>query len=291
MASGKQEIEAWRRAVRAQVQRLQEAKDPSNQADDNIDYALGCSDMLCCVLDGVSGGSAGAAIGGALNLLGASAKTGVPIVPNPFFILNGHDDDEDCPLTRNYMKSRIWKGAGATAITLTGAAASAGTYGINVLDIGVQANAVGSTAAHIVQLSRIAHANRQTQTISRWLTAILFMKSMKVGVRGTQLVGSALPAASLGAGIAAAVAKLGLKLTTANVCMTTAMAIHWRAYQEQAIGRAFAGAGRKAGPGTRIFVELFQRRGATRVFGQYDAMGLIREPAGYLALNDKISLI
>jgi len=293
MPSGKQEIAAWKAAVAQEVTRVNESRDTKNNADTGITIALACANVFFGQMEGVGGVVQAAKA----NLLGAALKTGVPVVPNPYFILNGHDDDEECPLTRNYLKGRRWTEAGSATLAVAGTASSVGMGGINAAGIAMHGNAVGSTAAHIVQLSRIAMAHRQTETISRWLTTIVAMKSAKAALRGGQVVGAAIPAASLGVGIGVGVAKLGLKLSMRSLCLTTSMALHWRAYQEQTIGSmlgrrpGLSGGGASAGPATRIVVELFRRRGATRVFGQYDALGLIREPAGYLAVNDKIMLM
>ncbi len=49
--------------------------------------------------------------------------------------------------------------------------------------------------------------------------------------------------------------------------------------------------GATAGPASAIFWEIFTKRGATMVFGSYDVAALVREPAGWLALADKLMLI
>ena len=50
-------------------------------------------------------------------------------------------------------------------------------------------------------------------------------------------------------------------------------------------------AGPSAGPASAIFWEIFTKRGATRILGNYDIDALVREPAGWLALGDKLTLI
>ncbi len=49
--------------------------------------------------------------------------------------------------------------------------------------------------------------------------------------------------------------------------------------------------GPKAGPASTIFWEIFTKRGATRLLGAYDVAALVREPAGWMALGDKLMLI
>ncbi|WP_419730310.1 hypothetical protein [Lichenicola sp.] len=49
--------------------------------------------------------------------------------------------------------------------------------------------------------------------------------------------------------------------------------------------------GAGAGPASGIFWEIFTKRGATRAFGKYDIQALVKEPAGWMALADKLLLI
>ncbi len=57
----------------------------------------------------------------------------------------------------------------------------------------------------------------------------------------------------------------------------------------QAQARRVDGPG--AGPASKIFWEIFTKRGATRLFGAYDVAALVKEPAGWMALGDKLMLI
>ncbi len=218
-------------------------------------------------------------------------KKGRNEIPNPWFVFNGHEDHES-PKTKKYLKTRGYKSKGATAITVAGGLASAHTAGINAGAIGVHANATGSTLAHMTKIITIAKSYKQTKTISEWCRVVMSAKAAKASIRGAQLAGAAIPFASLPASIATAVAKAGVKLTMTNLCYTTAANIHWRAYQEQAIsGGLNLGTGRDVGPASKIYWEIFQRRGATRIFGQYDTAALIAEPCGWRALGDKLLLI
>ena len=49
-------------------------------------------------------------------------------------------------------------------------------------------------------------------------------------------------------------------------------------------------ASRKA-PASAIMYEIFTKRGITRLFGKYDTAAIMREPSGWLALNDKLMLM
>lgn len=108
------------------------------------------------------------------------------------------------------------------------------------------------------------------------------------------MVCSAIPVPAVGiiTGIAAAAGKVGVTLTFSKIAAATAAEIHWRAFQEQAIsGGLKLGAGAGVGPASRMLYELFTRRGATRVFGRYDVNRIIKEPAGWLAVYDKLMLV
>ena len=121
-------------------------------------------------------------------------------------------------------------------------------------------------------------------------------KGSKLGVRGAGLVGASVPvpAVGLGVSIATTVAKLGIKVTLGKLIMRTSMEVHWRAYQETNLGRSAAGGGVSkgpVGPASAMFYEIFTKRGATRIFGKYDTEQLIREPGGWMALNDKLMVM
>ena len=51
------------------------------------------------------------------------------------------------------------------------------------------------------------------------------------------------------------------------------------------------GRGDSVRPASRIYWEIFTKRGMTRAFGCYNISGLVREPAGWLPLADKMMLI
>lgn len=207
--------------------------------------------------------------------------------PNPWFVWNGQDEGPTS-YTRRYLKNRDWKSRGATAISVAGGAAQAITF-VDVGSMAVHANALGSTGVHMFYLKKIADSYKQTRTIGNWLGVIMKMKTLKAGVRTAGLVGAAVPVPMVGTatGVLAAAATMGAKLTMTKVCLATSADLHWRAFQELKLTGAFGGG---TGPALRIMQELFQRRGATRVFGQYDVPRIIQEPNGWLAVQDKLML-
>ncbi|MGE4481434.1 hypothetical protein [Acidocella sp.] len=271
-------------------------KQVGNNSPSTEEAVLFVADTLSTVFD--------SATGGVLSTLNTAAQTlysiakanqegGDAVIPNPWFVMNGHDDRAN-PRSARYFQGRAWKSIGSSAFSLAGTAASAHTVGINFADVVTNANALGSTTAHITKLIAIAADKRTSRsiTVQDWLKVVLAMKTAKAGIRTGSLIGGLVPGASLPAGIATTVTKMGIRLSMNSACLTTAAAIHWRAFQEQQIsGGLSLGKGGKIGPASRIFWEIFTRRGMTRMFGKYDIDALVHEPAGWLALHDKLMLL
>lgn len=245
------------------------------------------------VIDGATGSCIAGVVAGGLQTLTDTIKhnQGSGLTPNPWFVFNGHDEAES-PYTRKYLRNRGRKGIAGGLFGMAGAGGSAVTQ-VDVAGILQHGNAVGSTSAHLVKLYNMSKSYKQSQTLSGWFDLLIKMKSVKAGVRGTQLVGSSIPVTgvSIATGIAAAAGKLGIKLHYTNTCLITAADLHWRAYQEQAISGGLLGKTGKVGPASNMIYELFTRRGVTRVFGKYDVDKLIKEPAGWMAISDKLLLI
>ncbi len=215
-------------------------------------------------------------------------KTDVSVKSNPWFIANGHEGDS--PVTQAYLFTRSWKAVAGTSVSLVGSLLSHHTGGVNVGSIARHGSSFGTTSAHLLAVKAIANSNKKTETISRWCDVIIRAKAAKAALRGTQLAGAATPVPLVGAlvNIAAAAGKLGIKVGLPEMCYLAAIEIHWRAFQEQAISVGFSKTSTKVGPASRIFSELFTRRGLTAIGGSYDVASLIREPAGWMALGDKM---
>ena len=259
-------------------------------------------DVIGAVVDGLAGalgddnvlddvvvcGGAGLGLNviyGAYKLI--KSKKDLAELPNPNFVFNKQCDEDDpaSPVTLKYMRSRIVKGMASSAIQLGGSISSKAMVDVDVVGGLQHINATGSTLAHIMKLKAIAKSYKQSETISRWLDVVTTMKAMKATIRGSQIVGALVPGAGLPIGIAAAVAKIGIKLTVTKICYWTAADLHWRAFAERRINKS------AVGPGGRIVAELFTRRGATRILGKYDVDAIINEPCGWMAVADKICLI
>lgn len=223
---------------------------------------------------------------------------GTTPVPNPYFYLNGFDE-EDSPATRTYLRHRKLKSYGGAAFSLIGAAVSPAAAGVNAAGIARHGSSVMSTGFHLYHIHSIARSYRQSATISQWVDLIIKMKAIKAASQGTQLTASCMPGGTYAAaGVAAAclgssatlIQKIAGK-TLGGACSMAAMEIHWRAYREQSVLGAQRGVGAGTGPATRIIAEVFNRRQYRVLGGQYNYHALIREPAGWQALNDKLMLL
>jgi hypothetical protein len=226
----------------------------------------------------------------------ASSSSELP--PNPRFVANGHDGFS--PRTLSYLLSRSCINAASAGLEGTSALAS-GVTQVDIVGTGKAGNALASTVVHMVQLRAIGAHYRQSDTITAWIDAVLRAKAMKSGIRAADLAGAAIPIGAVGIGtaVATAMAKAGVQLTMGTLIGRVAMELHWRAYVEMMIGdtnksqvnRRDKPLGKPTGPASAVLFELFRRRGLTRFQGQYDVAALIHEPAGFLAVRDKLLLL
>lgn len=213
--------------------------------------------------------------------------------PNPLFMSHGFDDIH-APRTTRYMLNRTYKNIGGTTLAAAGTLASQATQ-VDVSGILMHTNATGSTLAHMKMLNGIAKKYPRSTTVQNWVKTCMTAKEFKVGIRGTQLAGAAIPIGAVGiaTSVAAALAKLGVKLTYGTVINRVAMELHWRANVEMRLSAIGGGSATKSanGPASAVMFEIFRRRGFTRVFGQYDVPALISESGGWWALRDKLLLM
>lgn len=215
------------------------------------------------------------------------------IIPNPAFLANGHDGRS--PKTRKYVTGRTFKGLGGGAVSLVGGLAS----GVTMVDVGSilkEGSSVGTTTVHLIGIRAAGKGFKRSETVTRWVDSIIKAKAAKLGIRGVGLAGAAIPipAVGLATSVATTVAKLGVKVTLSKLIARTSMEVHWRAYQETVIAGSIGGRGGKGGPvgpASAMFYEIFTKRSFTRLLGKYDTDKLIREPGGWMALNDKLMMM
>jgi len=219
---------------------------------------------------------------------------GPVLLDNPYFIGNGHGETDPSAKTAKYLKHRGYKDLGAKSASIAGAVGSVWTQ-VDVAGIGLHGNSVGSTACHLKMLADMARKSRKTGTVANWLELVIKMKVIKMTCRTSSLVGAAvpIPAVGLTTGIMAAAVATGAKLTLTKACSATALELHWRAKQEQFMSGSVLGGGTggSVGPASRILWELFTKRGITRLLGKHDIAKIVNEPAGWMAIKDKLLLI
>ncbi|MGI4960046.1 MAG: hypothetical protein ACRYGI_20945 [Janthinobacterium lividum] len=264
---------------------------------------------------------------------------------NPLFDAYAIETGGRSPITQNYLTSCRWKKLGGSAFQTLGNLLSLAppTAGVNIPGTIYHGQATGLTVMHMARIGYIANKYSEARQVQDWCKLVEAMKAIKLGVRGSQLVGSVVPLATMPTAIAAAVIKTGVKLTTTGACFAAAAQLHWIAYNEQVAVNSIemqpigaqpaSGTGasssastrsgattfrtalthqttsssrsvlpptrkvqskrtrRDAGPASAIVWEIFTKRGATRVFGTYDVAAVVKEPAGWMALGDKLMLI
>jgi hypothetical protein len=259
-------------------------------SSDGIDLALGLADAIAG-LAGASGAVSGVISG--LSLIKALPGDDALVVPNIHFVQNGLE--RPSPLTYEYMRNRSLKNFGAVAVTIAGGAASGFTGGVNTTGMAKELNAAGSTGAHLYKLNALLQNKRweKSKTVKEWIQLTITMKQHKLGDRAINAAGNASVFVAIPAVLASAFHKLHVKATYGAIVNKTAADIHWRAHQEQVFDKGFgSGTGKGAvGPATSIVHEIFARRGITGIFGKYKANEIIAEPAGWLALADKLSMM
>jgi hypothetical protein len=242
------------------------------------------------------------------------------------------------PVTHNYLMSRRLKKIGGNVLQgVSSALSAAPPTAVNIPGTIYHGQAVALTVVHMARIEYISNTYVRTKQdnakiIHDWCALIRTMKSIKVAVRGTQLVGSVIPHASIPTSILSAVMKTGIKLTATGACYAAAAQLQALAFQEQGYWAAparrfpaltpneprpklkppssrapafkplptipentvYAPSGKTgpdAGPASSVIWEIFTKRGATRLLGKYDVAALIHEPAGWMALADKLLLI
>lgn len=275
------------KAVAAEVQRKMSSSDSS-------DVIWGFIEGYSAFFDGVSGASV-PVLGIASNVvkvMQAARGSGPELLDNPYFIGNGHGEDDPSAKTARYLRNRNYKGMGANVASTAGAIGSAFTA-VDVAGIALHGNAVGTTGAHLKVYADMARRSRKTGTVAEWLDLVIRMKALKMTSRGSSLIGSAVPIPAVGitTGVIAAAVATGAKLTLTKACTAAALELHWRAKQEQVISGMLGATGGTIGPASRIVWELFTKRGMTRVLGKHDTAKLMNEPAGWMAIQDKLLLI
>lgn len=187
--------------------------------------------------------------------------------------------------THKYLEARLKKQIGAAFFSWGGAAASA----VTTVDVGTSslgAQALALTGAHAIFLTEL-RTKYPNEEFRGYIDMCLAAKLVKASSRGISTTMALIPYASLPAKIATAAVNTFIvsasKMTLHKAIDRTAQSLHFHAYLEQ------SDSGDK--PATEVIQEIFRRRGFLGWFSQYDVNAIINEPAGWLALADKLKLI
>ena len=259
----------------------------------------------------------------------ASAKKASSMKRNPLF--GDDEAGIPGEVTQRYLTTRRWKKMGSSAFQIGGSLLSLVpmTVHTNIPGALLHGQATALTTVHMAKLGYIAAQQDTTQEVCDWIKMVQLAKGIKAATRGAQMMGSIIPIASMPTSIAAALVKAGMKINMAGGCYAAAAALHRLAYEEQRalqknpyrtpvafktnsgqtvpnFSRPFKGvvptlppavtldAARinlHRGAATQVMAEIFTKRGATRILGAYDIAALIKEPAGWMALGEKLMLI
>lgn len=256
----------------------------SNHAMDALGFAASVVDQLTdtnvasMVTDG---------IGGSMDL--HDCKGHPDRNPNPLFTANGHDvAGATSPNVKKYLKKRKWKKFGGSMVSFAGNIGSIATQ-VNVSGAARHARAETKTIAHLVRLRDISKKFKQSDYLTGLCKVLIRMKMIKAGARGGALTADLIPVA-IASGIVGTTAAVGGSIAVRAqkaLVLQTALQLHWRAYQELKLTSVFGG----TGPAMRMVRELF---GQAIRHGEVDwtkADAYIREPAGWMVIQDKLNLV
>lgn len=274
-----------------------EAYGKSKNAPDRLKAAVTMSDIATTVIGTAVSGSHASQAGGSIDVLNAfyKATKKAELPANPF--LEGSTyEGRHSPQTLSYLRQRAKKGIGTQILSLGGSAASAKTAGINVAGLTRHVSSFSTTVIHLIKLRQIAadRSGEEHERLVEWCDTVIRMKQIKMSRRGINTAVSAIPVGSIignidnmitmGVNIGASFEGVATPMGVGQACYAAAAGLHWMAFDEHRFTLR-----QSDSQATRMIYELFQQRGLTRLFTRkYDVMGIIREPAGWLAIGDKL---
>lgn len=225
------------------------------------------------------------------------AKKKNKVIPNPYFISHGFADAPS-PNTVHYLNVRKAKRIGSAIYSVAGKGvqiALEGTTaaGFDTLGMAKHGLAGASTGAHLIRLGLLARRVRQSAYLVGLIEDMIKIKTGKAGVRGAHLAAACIPEAIASTVVdgVTSLAAAGLQIAFKDIINRVSCEVHWRAYQELAIGR-IAGGG--FGPACMMMQELMNHIHSVGN-GVFTPTGtvkkLIHEPAGFLVIKDKLSMM
>ncbi|WP_299490769.1 hypothetical protein [uncultured Shewanella sp.] len=247
--------------------------------------------ITCSVIDEICGFNwAGIANDGISSIMDVHEGRVKPErVPNPLFISHGHEAvGNHSPKVKKYLRNRRWKKIGGGLVSLGGNFGSVVTQ-VNTTGIARHTRASAKTLAHIARINQISKRFKQSEYLTELCAVVMLMKKIKATTRGGQLVSDCIPMALASGLIGCGASVFGGVMAAKHkaIVAQTSVLLHWRAFQELQLCKVFGG----SGPAMDIVRELFAQaiRSGEPDYGKADA--LIKEPAGWVAIQDKINLI
>ena len=122
----------------------------------------------------------------------------------------------------------------------------------------------------------------RSSTVRKWVATCMVAKSAKAGIRGTKLVGAAIPIGALGmaTNVITNLGRAGVRMNYWNVVNRVAMELYWRANVEMWLSGVGGGkiTTKVNGPASAIMCEIFRRRGPTGFLVNVMSLTLFRNP-------------
>jgi len=214
---------------------------------------------------------------------------------NRLFKDNGHDDAPS-PQTLRYFKHRKIKKITGTLVSFAGSVASSYTA-VNTTGIARHGRSVANTIEHLMRFQAEAAKIPRSQFIQDLVAVMIKCKTIKLAARTGSLTADCIPGCAIASaaisgitGIAANAAMNKMDEGGDNGLVTiVSCALHWRAFQEMQLVGVTGGKG--SGPAMRLVDRLYHGViSENRWFG-VQPEAFVREPAGWMVIHDKLTLI
>jgi len=217
-------------------------------------------------------------------------------IPNPQLLLHGHGDGPS-PETKSYLKVRRIKKIGSAAFSFVGTGfqfaqdvAGFGVGGVDTFGLAKHGLSETSTLAHLARLGALAHQVRQSRYLEGLVMDMIKVKAAKAGIRGGKIAAAAIPS-SIASNVVSIAVGLGASATSVlirELVNRVSVEVHWRAFQELKVGRAFGGG---YGPACKMAQELMNHIVSIDQVPTSKARAFLQEPAGYLVIKDKLAML
>jgi hypothetical protein len=259
-------------------------------ADDGINLTSKATDIFGKSLEhipvlGLTVGTAGALA----EIFGTKSKA--KLKDNPRFTANGYDGSS--PRTRDYFKHRALKKIGGTFVSALGSAGAVYTA-VNTAGIVRHGRAVTNTVEHMARLGAEMKRMKQSLYFQNLMGVILKAKALKLVNRGGALAADCIPGSAIASAAVTAITGIPTNIVMKRLeplITFAATELHWRAFVETRLTGALGGG---TGPAMRIVHHLY----VGLISEHYEKLGMgvqvkefIKEPAGWMVLRDKMSLL